>query len=211
MRSTPTAASRLARFELEEENVIKHFDEHSWAWNDNPFVGTRELNGLKVVMMWLSNWDAKDVRDVALGSNTAIFEHPTPAGDREARYLIIDWGGALGKWGNVVNRGRWDAEGFAAQTPQFVQDVDGGFIRWGYTGQRTADMVEGIRVSDAEWLLGYLGRLQLAQIAAAVVASGGTADEAGRFALALDRLACTACGTLCPALTDLRHEHVTWN
>ena len=58
--------------------VIKHFDEHSWAWNDNPFVGTRELNGLKIVMMWLSNWDAKDVRDVARGSNTAIFEYPQP-------------------------------------------------------------------------------------------------------------------------------------
>ena len=64
-----------ARFELDEPGVVKHFDEHSWAWNDNPFVGTRELNGLKIVMMLLSNWDNKDVRDVARGSNTAIFEY----------------------------------------------------------------------------------------------------------------------------------------
>ena len=89
---------RDARFELDEEDVIKHFDEHSWAWNDNPFVETRELNGLKIVMMWLSNWDAKDVRDVARGSNTAVFEYPIGNGRREARYLIIDWGGALGRW-----------------------------------------------------------------------------------------------------------------
>ena len=93
---------RHARFELDEAGVIKHFDEHSWAWNDNPFVGTRELNGLKIVMMWLSNWDAKDVRDVARGSNTAIFEYPGRHGFREARYLIIDWGGALGRWGSIV-------------------------------------------------------------------------------------------------------------
>ena len=36
-------------------------------------------------MMWLSNWDAKDVRDVARGSNTAIFECETAAASRAAR------------------------------------------------------------------------------------------------------------------------------
>ena len=64
-----------ARFELDDPAVRKFFEEHSWAWNDNPFVGTRELNGLKIVVMLLSNWDTKDRRDVARGSNTAIFEH----------------------------------------------------------------------------------------------------------------------------------------
>jgi hypothetical protein len=174
-----------ARFELSEDGVIKHFDEHSWAWNDNPFVGTRELNGLKVVMMWLSNWDAKDVRDVALGSNTAIFEYPVSGRQREARYLIIDWGGALGKWGNVVTRGRWDCEGFSAQTPLLVQGVDGESVRWGYTGQRTADITDNISVEDVRWIAGYLGRLSDAQLRAAVVASGGTPDEAACFASAL--------------------------
>ena len=68
---------REARFELTgEAGVVKHFDAQGWAWNDNPFVGTRELNGLKILMMLVSNWDNKDVRDVARGSNTAIFEYP---------------------------------------------------------------------------------------------------------------------------------------
>jgi hypothetical protein len=31
--------------------VTKMFEEHSWAWNDNPFLGTRELNGLKVIKL----------------------------------------------------------------------------------------------------------------------------------------------------------------
>ena len=174
-----------ARFELEEEDVITHFDEHSWAWSDNPFVGSRELNGLKIVMMWLSNWDAKDVRDVALGSNTAIFEHRLPGGGREARYLITDWGGALGRWGNIVRRGRWDCAGFAEQTPAFVQGVDGEFVRWGYSGQRTADIAGDIRVSDVRWLLGYLGRLRAEQIGDAVRASGGTPEEIACFSRAL--------------------------
>jgi hypothetical protein len=178
-----------ARFELEEEDVIKHFDEHSWSWTENPFVGMRELNGLKVVMMWLSNWDAKDVRDVARGSNTAIFEYRLPDGSREARYLITDWGGAFGRWGNVVNRGRWDCEGFVEQTPQFVSGVDGELVRWGYSGQRTADIAAGIRVSDVRWLLQYLGRVTDAQISAASRASGGDEAEAACFTRALrDRL-----------------------
>jgi hypothetical protein len=178
---------RDARFELDEEGVIKHFDEHSWAWNDNPFVGSRELNGLKIVMMWLSNWDAKDLRDVARGSNTAIFEYSRRDGFREARYLIIDWGGALGRWGNVVRRGRWDCDGFAAESDAFVLGVDGEFVRFGYTGQRTADIADGIRVSDVQWLMGTLGKLTEVQIAAAVAASGGTAEEVTCFTRALRR------------------------
>ena len=182
-----------ARFELDDEGVLKHFDEHSWAWNDNPFVGTAELNGLKIVMMWLSNWDAKDVRDVARGSNTAIFEHAASPGARrrlrsyEARYLVIDWGGTFGRWGNIVSRGRWDVAGFAAQTEAFVQGVDGDFVRFGYTGQRTADIADGIRVSDVAWLMRRLGRLQDGQIAAAVEASGGTPEEIEGFTRELRR------------------------
>src|SRR5688500_8622695 len=64
-----------ARFELEDRRVRMLFDEHSWSWDDNPFVGTPQLSGLKMVNMLLSNWDTKDRRDVSRGSNTAIFEH----------------------------------------------------------------------------------------------------------------------------------------
>lgn len=175
-----------ARFELDEENVIKHFDEHSWAWNDNPFVGTPELNGLKLVMMWLSNWDAKDVRDVARGSNTAVFEHTGADGLREARYLIIDWGGAFGRWGrSVMTRGRWDSEGFAAESESFVVGVDDGFVTLGYTGQRTGDIAGGIAVDDVRWLMRTLGRLSDTQIAAAIRASGGTVAEVATFTRAL--------------------------
>ncbi len=84
-----------ARFELDEKGVTKMFDEHGWAWDENPFVGTRELNGLKILLMLLSNWDNKDVRDVARGSNTAIFQYRLADGAREARYLIIDWGATM--------------------------------------------------------------------------------------------------------------------
>jgi len=182
-----------ARFELDEPGVVKHFDEHSWAWNDNPFVGTRELNGLKIVMMMLSNWDNKDVRDVSRGSNTAIFEYRMERDVREARYLIIDWGAALGTWGShALSRGRWDCAAFAAQNDQFLLGVDGDLVLWGYKGQRTADAVTGIRRSDVQWLYKYLGGLTDAQIGAGLRASGGTeseiADFTGALRARLDRL-----------------------
>lgn len=31
-----------------------------WEWGNNPFTGTRELNGLRVMMAVMNNWDLKD-------------------------------------------------------------------------------------------------------------------------------------------------------
>lgn len=175
-----------ARFELEDSAVRKLFEEHSWAWNDNPFLGTRELHGLKVLVMLLSDWDTKDRRDVARGSNTAIFEHRVSRFRREARYLITDWGGSMGRWGaNVVTRGRWDPEGFAAQTPAFVTGVEGDLVKFGYSGQRTVDVAQGIRTSDVRWLHSYLSRISDSQIRSAFDASGADAAESSVFTRAL--------------------------
>ena len=175
-----------ARFELDEPGVVKHFDEHSWAWNDNPFVGTRELNGLKIVMMLLSNWDNKDVRDVARGSNTAIFEHRIERDRTEARYLIIDWGAALGSWGShVLSRGRWDPRAFAAQSEQFVLGTEGERVLWGYKGQRTLDAVADISCSDVRWLYEHVKGLTDDQLAAGLRASGANESEIADFTVAL--------------------------
>ena len=175
-----------ARFELDDPAVRKLFEEHSWAWNDNPFVGTHELNGLKIVVMLLSDWDTKDRRDVARGSNTAIFEHRFGRWRREARYLITDWGGSMGRWGgNIVTRGRWDPDGFAAQSAQFVVGVDEEMVRFGYAGQRTADVAAGISVRDVRWLFAYVSRISDAQLRQALVASGANEEETGKFTRAL--------------------------
>jgi hypothetical protein len=178
-----------ARFEADDPAVHKHFEEHSWSWDDNPFVGTRELSGLKIVMMILSNWDSKDRRDVARGSNTAIFVERVgrwPRVRREAQYLLTDWGGAMGKWGsNIVTRGRWDIDGFEAQTPQFVTGVADGRITFGYAGQRTADIAGDIPVDHARWFHGYASRIGERQFVDALLASGATDDEAERFARAI--------------------------
>ena len=179
-----------ARFELDDPAVRKLFEEHSWAWNDNPFVGTRELQGLKILVMLLSDWDTKDRRDVARGSNTAIFEHRVGRWRREAHYLISDWGGSMGRWGsNIVTRANWDPDGFAAQTPDFVVAVDEGAVRFGYAGQRTADVAAGISVEDVRWLYERIGPLTDEQLRSGLTASGASESESEAFTKAIrDRI-----------------------
>jgi hypothetical protein len=149
-------------------------------------VGSHELNGLKILMMLVSNWDNKDVRDVARGSNTAIFEHRINREELEARYLIIDWGAALGSWGNnVLKRGRWDPEAFASQNALFITGVNEGVVQWGYQGQRTADVAYGITVESLEWFDRRAQSITDDHVRAALIASGASEDETSRFTAAL--------------------------
>ena len=91
-------------------------DAKSWSWTANPFVGTRQLNGLKILVMLLSDSDNKDARNRKFGSNTAILEYPSG----EARYVVSDWGGAMGTWGGYLDRSNWNCIGFAVQTRDFI-------------------------------------------------------------------------------------------
>jgi hypothetical protein len=43
-------------FELRDKNA-SYLKKSGWTWQNNPFIGTRELNGLKIVLMLTSNWD----------------------------------------------------------------------------------------------------------------------------------------------------------
>ena len=64
-------AARLKRHDPGEKNI------GDWKWRDAPFVGTREFNGLKVMMALVNNWDLKDVNNKILsekGSNEQIYE-----------------------------------------------------------------------------------------------------------------------------------------
>jgi hypothetical protein len=173
-----------ARFELKEKGYTKFKDEQSWRWDTNPFAGTKELAGLKLVLLLTSNWDSKDQRDTGRGSNTAIWQ----AADGDQWYVFSDWGGSMGKWGGVMSREKWDCKGYSAQTPKFIKGVRNGTVEFGYSGQRR-DVTEGIKVSDVQWLMGYLGRLSDEQIRAGLEASGATPDEVSCFTAAFrDRL-----------------------
>jgi hypothetical protein len=61
-----------------------------WNWRHNPFYGTREFNGLRVMMGLIANWDLKD-------DNNAIFEDEKDPGIKS--YEVSDVGTAFGTAG----------------------------------------------------------------------------------------------------------------
>lgn len=183
----PDGSFQNARFQLRSK-WPKFLKKNSWAWNYNPFVGTRELNGLKILMMLTSNWDNKDARDIDRDSNLAIFESGTRTRP-VFLYFVADWGASMGKWGHVYNRSKWDCKGFSQQTLDFVKGRKHGIVQFGYTGQHTEDAAFGIRESDVSWLLGYLGRITDTQLRAGLKASGASPQEVACFTRSLrDRI-----------------------
>jgi hypothetical protein len=103
-----------ARLERRTKEIKKLGD---WDWFDNPFTGTRELNGLRIMMALLNNWDLKNI-------NNSVYEV-----DGEQRYLVSDVGATFGKTG-----------GRATRSKGVVQDyVDSKFID--KTGPESVDFV----------------------------------------------------------------------
>jgi hypothetical protein len=178
----PDGSFADARFELKVGGITKMKDKESWHWDNNPFVGTKELNGLKVVLMLVSNWDSKDQRDGGRGSNTAIFKYDESG---EVHYVFGDWGGTMGKWGGVLGRSKWNCKGFASQGKDFVKSVSGGTVEFGYSGQRTDSVRNGIKVADVQWVMTRLGRISDEQIRAALEAAGATPEELSCYSTAL--------------------------
>jgi hypothetical protein len=169
-----------ARFKLHQSKRVTRVEGLDWSWTNNPFLGTRELSGLKILMMLLSNWDAKDSRD-GKGSNTVVYSRPGPGGDR-LLYAFDDWGATLGKWGGFFSRDKWNSDGFSQQTRAFVSSVDGKTIRWGYHGKHGRDVTSGIQIEDVGWLLTNLSAVSDEELRAGLQASGATSREIDTYA-----------------------------
>ncbi|HEY2471763.1 MAG TPA: hypothetical protein VGI45_28515 [Terracidiphilus sp.] len=67
-----------------------------WAWNQNPFTGTKEFNGLRVMMAVMNNWDLKD-------ENNAVFEGKDA--DKDI-FLTSDIGASFGTNGLSYSKSR---------------------------------------------------------------------------------------------------------
>jgi hypothetical protein len=99
------------RLEL-KRTTVKTLGE--WDWFDNPFLGQRELNGLRVMMSLLNNWDLKPL-------NNSIY-----VVDGERHYVVSDVGATFGKTGNALTRskgvlGDYERSKFVAKVaPEYV-------------------------------------------------------------------------------------------
>jgi hypothetical protein len=128
---------------------------HQWSWRDNPFVGTNELQGLKIMMVFFLNWDLLDMQNKVLRvSNEGSVEHD---------YIISDLGATFGKVGNN-NLPLFFRLGRATDKPEvwsnagFIKDVKDGKLEFDFKG-KSRDLMSDITVAQGRWLADLLLQL----------------------------------------------------
>jgi hypothetical protein len=158
------------RLEARPKNV-KRLD--IWKWEDNPFVGSNELQGLKIMMVFFTNWDLLDMQNKVLRVDNN--------GQIEDWYVISDLGATFGKVGNnnlpfffrigrQTNKpGTWEQAGF-------ISGVKEGKIDFDFKG-KGRQMMNDVTVSNARWLADLLRQLSDKQIDDAFRAAGYTPEQ----------------------------------
>jgi hypothetical protein len=96
---------RLKRYLKDEKKV------GDWHWRSNPFDDTRELNGLRVMMALINNWDVKD-------ENNSIYDESTSDTSGRGRhliYLVSDLGASFGSGGRgwTLARSKGDLKAYS--------------------------------------------------------------------------------------------------
>lgn len=166
---------RNVRLEARPAN-IKRGDR--WVWKQNPFIGTRELQGLKVMMALINNWDLKD-------DNNAILN----AGGQR-RYVVSDMGSSFGKLPvasmtvlNRIGRSVNDPEDYVNST--FIHGLENdGTVDFVYKG-KAKELLKGITVAEARWIGGQLNKLSDKQIRDAFRAANYSRPEIDLMARAV--------------------------
>ena len=146
----------------------------TWEWKKNPFYGTREFNGLRVMMAVMNNWDLKD-------ENNSVYQSSRSG---EQIFLINDVGATFGSNGLAFSKSNAKGNVSSFKDSKFIVRVNGDTLDFGtpkapksvllltaganarYYGKRKALewIGQDIPVADAQWMGGILGQLTHQQI-----------------------------------------------
>jgi hypothetical protein len=173
---SPDGTIHGARLERKLKNVDK---QGTWDWVRNPFANRRELNGLRIMMALLNNWDLKDV-------NNSISE---TAGQR--RYMVSDLGASFGNTGNSLTRSKSAPQEYADS--KFVEKTTPAYVDFALHSRpffltaidvpnyqmrtRIEAITRKIPRADAKWLGRRLFLLSERQIGDGFRAGGYTPEE----------------------------------
>ncbi len=141
----------------------------SWRFDDNAFVGTRQLRGLLVLQALLENQDIK-------ASNNTIYTLKTPVDGASRWYTVRDLGYSLGRAG--FNGPRGDIDAFE-QAP-FIKGVVDGTVQFHF-GSRYKKLLAAITPEDVRWICDRVSRLTDRQWRDAFRAGGFEPTVADRF------------------------------
>lgn len=165
-----------------------------WNWRHNPFYGTREFNGLRIMMGLIANWDLKD-------DNNAILENEKNSSPK--LYEVTDVGTAFGTVGKSYTNKLSKKNLPAYQHARLIAHVHSDYIdlnfpkrppiaalfefQWiffchqvhmGWVGKH-------IPRSDAKWIGSLLAQLSPDQIHDAFRAAGYSPDEIEAYSQAV--------------------------
>jgi hypothetical protein len=142
-------------------------DAAEWSWYQSRIDGTREFNGLKVMMALINNWDLKEV-------NNALYE----GGGAGQRYVVADLGASFGRTGDPFVRSKGVMKEYV-QT-KFVRKVTPDRVDFVMHSRpffltifnlpnylfrtRMESIPKHIPIADARWLGNLLGQYSTTQI-----------------------------------------------
>ncbi len=184
---------RLKREDRNEKKI------GTWSWRADPFTGTREWNGLRVLMAVINDWDLKD-------ENNAIYR----CGPRLI-YLVSDLGASFGTDGRALPLGKDKGNLTSYRRSRFILKTNSESVSFAVPARpqwilfcspkdyfmrlRLEWIGRDIPRDDARWMGRILSRLSPRQIRDAFRAAGYSPEEAAAFSQVLNsRIA---------ALTDL--------
>jgi hypothetical protein len=176
---------KLARFKRESGKKVG-----IWDWRDPYWANTRELDGLKVIMALLNNWDLKNV-------NNAVYEK-----NGERYFEVSDLGASFGTPGrdHPMSKSKDNLEEY--KKSQFIKSESGDTVDFSTPARprfvymvdpkeyamrvRMESLGHNIPKEHARWIGQLLQRLSPRQIRDAFRASGYSDNEADQFANVLE-------------------------
>jgi hypothetical protein len=167
----PDGSFTNARFRRRDPAVVRIPEE--WAFKQNPFIGSRELSGLQILMTMLNNWDIRGP------ANNNVLRVTTPEGTQERRYIVGDLGGTFGRMGGgaVSNHSKWNLAHY--QREGFIEEVKDGVVDLAYDGYDSK--IDRVRLEHARWFATLASQLTEAQVRKAFEAANATPAEVDGF------------------------------
>lgn len=163
-----------------------------WKWRDNPFKGSREFNGLRVMMALLRNWDLKD-------DNNAIYI----AKDGTTIYEVTDVGSTLGMAGRSYTDAMSKNNLPRYKRAKFIDKVTPDYVNFNFPThapllyavfapnfffhvRHNKWIGHHVPRADAKWIGGLLAQLTHDQIRDAFRAGGYTPEQVEAYAQTLE-------------------------
>lgn len=165
-----------------------------WSWRENPYSGTRELDGLRVMMAVIDNWDLKD-------ENNAIRDSK-PNGVFQRVYEGSDLGASFATTGRKISHEASKGNVEAYEKAKFITDVGPETVSFAVPSRPEALLVldtpdyisrvdmewigKDIPIEHVRWITGLLSQLSDQQIRDAFRAAGYLGPELDGFTFTIE-------------------------